>query len=127
MSSETKTSPQGTIAFHEFWRWLKGHVSCILSVATPDAALYDHDTVHWQLNEDEGVAVVQLLQGKAIIGEVALESRVIDYVQVTSEGEEDCLFDCISTANGDPASVYSFTLTHGYVPDITLKRGGLVH
>ena len=45
MSSSSKrlTAVATTISFDTFWRWLGGHVNCILRAGTPEAVLFDHE------------------------------------------------------------------------------------
>ena len=126
-TTETKAQPQGVLSFPEFWRWLKGHAGCIVSVATPDAALYDNEELHWQLGEEDGSAVIQLLHGKTLVGEIVVAHQYIDYVQVDPDGEEEFVFDCIASTDGDCVSAYSFTLAHAYVPDVRPTPSRLVH
>ncbi len=128
MPSETKLQSHRVITFDEFWRWLQGHTSCILSVATPDAVIYDLEELHWQLGiEDGGNLVVQVLRGKSLVGEVVIVPQEIAYVQVEPQGEQEHVFDCVTLAEGEPVASYSIAVSHGYSPDKPGKSDSLVH
>jgi hypothetical protein len=111
---ETGTS----VAFDRFWRWLKRHANCILRAGTPDAFLYDADDLHWHLEEDEErVPTVQLLRGKQLLGEIALEARDILFVQAMPDpdGEQgQFLFEIVGGGGDEPFPVYHFVLAHGF-------------
>jgi hypothetical protein len=106
-----------TLAFEKFWRWLKRHPHCILRAGTADAFLYDQDDLHWRLDEDDDrVPTVQLMRGKALLAEVALEVRDILFVQVTPDPEGEVgqhLFEVIG-GDAEPYPVYHFLLAHGF-------------
>ena len=40
-----------TLPFERFWKWLKHHPNCILRAGTSEAWLYDHEDLHWHLEE----------------------------------------------------------------------------
>jgi len=106
-----------TLAFEKFWRWLKRHPHCILRAGTPDAFLYDQDDLHWRIDEDDDrTPTAQLMRGKALIAEVALEVRDILFVQVTPDPEGEAgqhLFEIIGGTE-EPYPVYHFLLAHGF-------------
>ncbi|HET9552378.1 MAG TPA: hypothetical protein VFP50_05370 [Anaeromyxobacteraceae bacterium] len=106
-----------TLAFDRFWRWLKRHPHCILRAGTPDAFLYDQDDLHWRIDEDDDrVPTVQLMRGKALIAEVAIDARDILFVQVTPDPEGEAgqhLFEVIGGGD-EPYPVYHFLLAHGF-------------
>ncbi len=108
-----------TLAFDKFWRWLKRHPHCILRAGTPDAYLYDQDDLHWRIDEDDDrTPTVQLMKGKALLAEVALEVRDILFVQVTPDPEGEAgagqfLFEVIGGSE-EPFPVYHFLLAHGF-------------
>jgi hypothetical protein len=106
-----------TLPFDRFWRWLKRHPHCILRAGTPDAYLYDQDDLHWHLDEDDDrVPTVQLMRAKALLAEVAIESRDILFVQVTPDPDGEAgqhLFEVIGGGDS-PFAVYHFLLAHGF-------------
>ena len=106
-----------TLPFDRFWRWLKRHPHCILRAGTADAYLYDQDELHWHLDEDDDrVPTVQLMKAKALLAEVALETRDILFVQVTPDPDGEAgqhLFEVIGGAES-PYAVYHFLLAHGF-------------
>ncbi len=107
-----------TVAFDRFWRWLERHANCILRAGTPDAFLYDADDLHWHLDEDEDrVPAVQLLRGKQLLGEIAIEARDVLFVQARPDpdGEDgQTLFEIVAGGGEEPFPVYHFVLAHGF-------------
>ena len=103
--------------WRRFWRWLKRHANCILRAGTPDSFLYDHEDLHWHLDEDEDrTPTVQVLRGKQLIGELVIEVRDVLFVQAVPDpdGEEgQFLFELVGGGD-EPAAVYHFALTHGF-------------
>jgi len=106
-----------TLEFDRFWRWLRRHIHCIVSVGTPDAYLYDQEDLHWHLDEDEDrTPIVQLMRGKQVLGELVLEVRELLFVQVMPDPDGEAgqhLFELIGGEPGEPTAVYHFVLTHG--------------
>ena len=107
-----------TLAFDRFWRWLKRHANCILRAGTPDSYLYDHEDLHWHLDEDDDrVPTVQLMRGKQIMGELVLESRDVLFVQAVPDpdGEQgQFVFELVGGGGDEPYAVYHFLLAHGF-------------
>lgn len=107
-----------TLPFDRFWRWLRRHANCILRAGTADSFLYDHDDLHWHLDEDdERVPTVQLLRGKALLGELVLETREILFVQAVPDpdGEQgQFVFELVGGAGDEPYALYHFVLAHGF-------------
>jgi hypothetical protein len=107
-----------TLAFDRFWRWLKRHPDCILRAGTPDAFLYDQDDLHWRIDEDDDrVPTVQLLRGKALLAELAIEVREVLFVQVTPDPEGEAgqtVFELVGGSGDEPYPVYHFVLAHGF-------------
>jgi len=106
-----------TFTFDRFWRWLKRHPNCILRAGTPESYLYDHEELHWHLEEDEDrTPTVQLIRGKQLLGEIVIESRDVLYVQAVPDpdGEEgQFLFELVG--GGDEAvALYHFALAHPF-------------
>jgi hypothetical protein len=106
-----------TLSFDRFWRWLKRHANCIVRAGTQDASLYDAEDLHWHLDEDDArVPTVQLLRGKQPLGEIAIETRELLYVQALPdpEGEQgQYVFEAIGGGD-EPYAVYHFVLAHGF-------------
>ena len=107
-----------TLSFDRFWGWLKRHPNCILRAGTPDSWLYDQDDLHWQLAEGpERHPSVQLMRGKQVLGEIALDVRDVAFVQATvdseEEGERRWLFEVVGGDRAEPYPVYHFVVAHG--------------
>ena len=107
-----------TLAFDRFWRWLKRHPNCILRAGTPETTLYDQEDLHWHLEEDEDrVPLVQLLRGKQLLGEIAIEVRDVLFVQAVPDpdGEQGhFLFELWGGGGDEPYAVYHFALVHAF-------------
>jgi hypothetical protein len=107
-----------TLQFDRFWRWLKRHSGCILRAGTPDAFLYDQDDLHWHLEEDEErVPTVQLVRGKQILAELAIEIRDVLFVQAVPDADGEpgqFVFELVGGAGEEPYAVYHFLLAHGF-------------
>jgi hypothetical protein len=105
-----------TLQFEKFWRWLQGHQNCILRAGTPEVVLFDREEFHWTLLvEDDATYVVQLAQGKELIGELLVFPAEIAYVQVEpSEQEGEFLFECVSETTEAREVAYHFVLAHEY-------------
>ncbi len=106
-----------TLSFDRFWRWLKRHANCIVRAGTPDVSLYDAEDLHWHLEEDDArVPTVQLLRGKQPLGEIAIETRDVLYVQALPDpdGEQgQFIFEAIGGGD-EPFAMYHFVLAHGF-------------
>ncbi len=105
-----------TLSFDRFWHWLKRHANCLVRAGTPDVSLFDLEDLHWHLEEDDNrVPTVQLLRGKQPIGEIAIDTRELLYVQAVPdpEGEQgQFLFEAIG--GDEPFAMYHFVLAHGF-------------
>ncbi len=116
-----------TITFDRFWRWLKRHPHCILRAGTSDSFLFDQDDLHWYLDEDEDrVPTVQLLRGKALIGEIAIDTRDILFVQAMPDpnASEDGQHVFEAVGGGDePYPLYHFLVAHGFEDEGAGHRG----
>lgn len=106
-----------TLPFERFWRWLRRHANCIVRAGTPDSFLYDADDLHWHLEEDEErVPTVQLLRGKQLLGEIAIDTREILFVQAMPDpdGEQgQFVFEAVGGGADEPYAMYHFVLAHG--------------
>ncbi|MGC3996622.1 MAG: hypothetical protein QM767_03460 [Anaeromyxobacter sp.] len=107
-----------TLTFDRFWRWLKRHPNCILRAGTPEATLYDHEDLHWHLEEDEDrVPLVQLQRGKQLLGELAIEVRDVLFVQAGPDPDGEAghfLFELWGGGGDEPYAVYHFVLVHAF-------------
>lgn len=105
-----------TLTFDKFWRWLKRHPNCILRAGTPDATLFDQEDLHWHLEEDEDrVPLVQLLRGKQLLGELAIEVREVLFVQAVPDPDGEAghyLFELWGGGGEEAFAVYHFAMAH---------------
>jgi hypothetical protein len=107
-----------TLSFDAFWRWLWEHSNCILRAGSADAVLFDHEEFHWVLaDEEERRAVVQLLRGKSLVGELVIQSSEVREVTVGPDPETadrgHFLFELLTGPKEDPFTEYHFVLSHG--------------
>jgi hypothetical protein len=113
MKVETGT----TLTFDKFWRWLREHNNCILRAGTEDVWLFDHEELHWHVDEDgRHNPVVQLIQGKRIVSEMLMDVRDVMFVQATPQGadpeDQTTLFELIVAGGDETFSAYHFLMAH---------------
>ncbi|HEY7725986.1 MAG TPA: hypothetical protein VH880_11675 [Anaeromyxobacteraceae bacterium] len=118
-----------TLPFDRFWRWLKHHANCIVRAGTGDTWLHDQEDFHWHLEEDEQRnPSVQLVWGKLLVGEMALDVRDVLFVQATPDPEAEepgqYLFELVG-GPGEPEVVYHFLVAHGFEEE--QQHGALKH
>lgn len=107
------------IPFEEFWGWIKHHANCILRVGSGDAFLYDHESLHWALEEDpDGNPNVLQILGKVVVGEMVLDVHDALFVQAAPDKESEepgqFIFEIIGGPREEPYPLYHFLLTHGF-------------
>ena len=106
------------IPFDQFWSWLKQHTNCLLRAGTDECLLYDHEALHWQIEDDpDGNPNLLLILGKAVVGEVILETNEILFVQPSldkSAEEPQYVFEVVGGPREEPYPLYHFVLTHGF-------------
>lgn len=122
--------PEKTLTFDAFWQWLQDHPNCILRAGSADAVLFDHEDFHWMLLEEEDRrAVVQVIRGKNLVGELVVFGRDVQSVQVTPDPETGdrghFLVELMDGGKGEPQSLYHFVMSHGV--DQVLSHTQLKH
>jgi len=109
------TESPPTLTFATFWQWLMQHPNCILRVGTRDALLFDDDDLHWSFATDGPLAFVQVIRGKRLMGELAVDSERVAYVQALGEEPEgEWPFELVNEGGTELAAAYSFVLSHGF-------------
>lgn len=107
-----------TLPFETFWNWLIRHPNCILRAGTQDALLFDDDDLHWHFAADGPALFIQLIRGKRIMAELAIDPERVTYVQgFSEERENEFAFELISEGETERTAAYFFVLSHGYEPD----------
>jgi hypothetical protein len=107
------------IPFQQFWGWLKQHANCLLRAGSVDAFLYDHESLHWQLEEDgDGNPNVLQVLGKVVVAELVIETNEILFVQAIPDKESEqpgqFVFEVVGGPREEPYPLYHFLLTHGF-------------
>jgi hypothetical protein len=109
------TDPLATLSFEAFWDWLLRHPNCILRAGTPETVLYDDEDLHWHFAVDGAVCYVQVIRGKRLMGEIALDGERVAYVQpLGEEAEGESLFELVSESESERVAAYFFVLSHGF-------------
>ncbi len=104
-----------TMAFEAFWNWLLQHPNCILRAGTPDTELIDDEDLHWHFAVDGPLVYVQVIRGKRLLGEIAVDSERITYVESLGEEREgEYVFELISEGEKERAALYFFVLAHPF-------------
>ena len=116
MSGESTTREEfPTLPFETFWNWLVRHPNCILRAGTMDALLFDDDDLHWHFAADGPALFIQLIRGKRLMGELAIDPERVTYVQgYAEERETEFAFELISEGETERIAAYFFVLSHGY-------------
>jgi hypothetical protein len=114
LTTETGT----TLPFERFWRWLKEHANCILEAGTPTSSLLDFEDFHWGfIQEDDGRAIAQLIRGKNLVGEVAIDANEITFVQasldVEGAAQGQWIFEAVGGSKGEEFVAAYFVIAHG--------------
>jgi hypothetical protein len=120
VSMDILSQPVRTLKFDGFWRWLQEHTHCILRCGSVDAMLYDHDAFHWALLEEDRQHVVQVLQGKVLVGELVMAGREVTEVNVAPDPDTGTqghiLVELMGGPKEDPQVLYHFVMAHGIDP-----------
>ena len=116
-----------TMPVSTFWAWLIRHNNCILRAACPEASLFDDESFHWHFaGETDGIQVVQVVQGKRLIGELFIETEKVAYVQaVPSENGQEHTFELISETETERTAAYVFVMVHPYGEDLPASESGI--
>ena len=116
MSGESKNREEfPTLPFDTFWNWLMRHPNCIVRAGTTDAVLFDDEDLHWHFAADSAGLFVQLIRGKRLMGELAVDPERVTYVQgFAEEREGEFPFELISEGETERIAAYFFVLSHGF-------------
>lgn len=117
-----------TLTFENFWRWLLLHPNCILRAGTKDAVLFDDEYLHWNFAEDGGGFFAQVIRGKRLMGEMAIDTARVAYVQALAEEPEgEWAFELVDEAGPELVAAYFFVLSHGFDESELSGGDGAVH
>jgi hypothetical protein len=117
-----------TLSLDAFWTWLVDHPNCVVRAGTPDTLLCDDEDFHWWLGNDGPTLVAQLIRGKRMLGELAVDPERVAYVENRGEQEEgEHLFELISETEEDRFAAYFFILSHGLEVEEDASHTGAVH
>jgi hypothetical protein len=104
--------------FAGFWEFLKDHANCILGASWGSAALFDEDALHWAVfDQEDHHAVLQLIRGKNLVGELVLDSRQVDEVELGPDPENPqsghFLAELLSSARAGREVLGHVLMAHG--------------
>ena len=118
-----------TMPFDTFWKWLLAHPNCILRAGTPETVLYDDEDLHWHLaTESPQTLLVQVLRGKRLLGEMAIDPELINHVQaVPPERRDEHVFELIVENETERFAAYFFILIHEFEDEDGGFTPGRVH
>ena len=109
----TESTP--TLSFETFWQWVLQHVNCILRAGTPDTLLFDDEDLHWHFSVDAQTVFVQVIRGKRLMGEMAIDTSRVAYVQaLPEEPEGEFAFELVSEEGTELQAAYFFVLSHAF-------------
>ena len=110
------TDETPTLSFEEFWAWIVRHPNCILRAGAQDAVLYDDEDFHWHFaSEGADTALVQVIRGKRLVGELLIATERVAFVQgALGEVEGEHLFDLVVENENERLNAWFFVVTHGY-------------
>lgn len=104
-----------TLSFETFWRWILQHVNCILRAGTQDTLLFDDEDLHWHFSSDDQTVFVQVIRGKRLMGELAIDTGRVAYVQaLPEEPEGEWAFELVSEEGTELVAAYFFVLSHSF-------------
>lgn len=113
-SSASQTAP---LTFERFWRWISEHPNCVVRAGTGEATLFDFDDYHWDFqDEEDGQAVVGLVRGKNLVGELLIDKSQVLFVQASPDVEAPqaghWLFEVIGGSKSESFGVAWFVVSH---------------
>ena len=127
---DPRLRPEQSLTFDRFWTWIQEHPNCVLRCGSADVTLFDHDDFHWLFfDEEERRAVVQLLKGKDLVGELVMAGREVREVALLPDPEAGAEGHVLAELTGgpkeDPQVLFHFLLSHGFEPES--KHQGFKH
>lgn len=128
----TVTEQAGTaLTLERFWKWLQEHPNCLLRAGTPECFLYDHDALHWTLDEDpDHNLLIQLTLGKQVVGELIVEAQEVLFVQASPDPDAEepgrFLFELVGGSREEPFPLCHFLVAHGLDAE-SIHQGALKH
>ena len=114
----TPVDAMSTYPFQVFWSWLMLHPNCILRAGTAEAVLYDDDDLHWHFAADGATVYVQIIRGKRLMGELAIDTDRVSYAQYGGEDREgEHLFELVAENEAENSALHFFVVSHGFDSD----------
>jgi hypothetical protein len=110
-----------SLTLPDFWSWLLGHSNCILRVGTPEATIFDHESLHWMFAyEEPETLIIQAFRGKQLAGEVLIAPEQINSVRgVEGEIDGEYVFELITDGEPEPFAAVYVVMVHGLDEDET--------
>jgi hypothetical protein len=116
-----------TFSFETFWQWLMQHPNCILRAGSADAVLYDDEDLHWHFAADEQVLYLKVIRGKRLMGELAIDSERVAYVEwMGEEPEGEHIFEFLTETTEQRLAAYFVVVSHPF-DDVPPEHERAVH
>lgn len=104
-----------TLTFETFWQWLLQHPNCILRAGSQSAIIFDDDDLHWSFAANDAGVFAQLIRGKRLVGELAIDPHRVAHVQsLGEEPEGEWTFELVDERSTELVAAYFFVLSHGF-------------
>jgi hypothetical protein len=117
-----------TFTFETFWQWLMRHPNCILRAGSPDAVLYDDEDLHWHFAADGQMLYVQTIRGKRLMGELAIDSERVGYVEwVGEEPDGEHVFELVTEMEEQRLASYFVVVSHPFEEEEPAPHERAVH
>lgn len=109
-----------TLSFEVFWEWVVAHPNCILRAGIQNSVIYDDEDYHWHFAQDgPGTFLIQMIRGKRLVGEFAVYSEGVAYVQsLAGDQEGEFLFEAVTAEEAETPLICFFVMSHGFDVDI---------
>jgi hypothetical protein len=110
------------------WSWIHQQPNSVLRARSADTLLFDDQEFNWWLGTDGATLVAQLIRGKRLIGELAIDPERVAYVENRGEQEEgEHLFELIAETESERLAAYFFIVSHGLETEEDTAHTGAVH
>jgi hypothetical protein len=108
-----------SLTLPDFWTWLMSHPNCILRAGTPEATLFDDESLHWMFAyEEPETLIIQAFRGKQLAGEVLITPEQITSVRgFDGDVEGEYVFELVTDGEPEPFAAVYLVMAHGLDED----------